>query len=231
MILLLPPCQNFLSLKFCFCCSFLLQWREALKHLESTHYILFDFCIQIPQHHASLFSTQSSGDPHHLQASGDQAMRVHLWSLQAPHLLNEIQKMDTYIKIKEEPTLLIFHNFSYDFHKSPKRNKTHLQICCQIIKSLQQDKSNENSLFFFFVMVPATCLLFIFNITFTKKNKKLKLQKRVKGCSFLRNQSKLDPLTPSYKRPPPLNFFHNHVYSISLDSFNTNRCPNNYVVS
>lgn len=37
-----------------------------------------------------------------------------------------------------------------------------------LFKLLEKDKGN-NLLFFFFVMVPATCLLFIFNITCTKR--------------------------------------------------------------
>ena len=71
--------------------------------------------------------------------------------------------------------MLFFFFFSFNplknFHKSlDGRRPTSISASNKL---LVKDKSSKNLLFFFFVMVPAMCLLFIFNITCTKRSSKV----------------------------------------------------------
>lgn len=177
---------------FCFCCSFQQILIEALKHLVSTHHILFDFGTQTQQCRALSFSNQSNDDSHHLLANDAPTKLAYLWKLPVQHL-QKIQKwqvglnlitrakdrtlMDQslikewvwrWIWLKKNPFDFIqtLKNKENNFHKSLYETRPTSK---SVKEKETKTKVNENSLFFFFVMVPATCLLFILSITWNKK--------------------------------------------------------------
>lgn len=116
----------------------------------SIHHILSDFCTQTLWYLAPPSSTQNISGVRLLPASAGRAMPECPCRCPVPRL-------------QAEGTCLFHHPLP---HSS----------CC----FNKKDERKQCSLFFFLVMVPATCLLFIFTITFIDKkmNKILVSQKK-----------------------------------------------------
>ena len=146
--------------KFYACFSFLQQWQAVLKHLESIYHTLSDFDTRILRPRATLSSTQSIDDIHHPRASGALATLAYLWSPPTPYLQNSKE----WLKMT---TLDLFIKLMHSAFTNPGMPPP--PILFHIMRKIKEIKAKHSLLFFFFVMVPATCLLFIFSITCKSK--------------------------------------------------------------
>ena len=115
---------------------YLQQWKEALTHPESRCHILFDSCTRTPQSPLILSLIQSIFFVLLHQTDVFLAMPAYPCTHPILHLQNSEQKLINF-----------FHGHQFI---PLEKKKTAAEI---------------SLLFFFLVMVPATCLLFIFSIT------------------------------------------------------------------